>query len=203
MIVIDDILISDDVVEKRFVCNLKKCKGACCIEGDGGAPLEVDELKLLEDNYELIKPFMTEKGISAVEEKGVHVFEKDDEYTGYGTPLIGNTGACAYVKVDEKGDAQCTIEQAFNEGVINFHKPISCHLYPIRIKEYETITAVNYEVWEVCDDACSLGKTLEIPTYVFVKDALIRKFGEAFYKELENAVQYKKESDANELGNAV
>ncbi|MEZ5007056.1 MAG: DUF3109 family protein [Chitinophagales bacterium] len=195
MIVIDDILISDDVIEKQFVCDLKKCKGACCIEGDGGAPLEVDELKILEDEYEKFEPYMTEIGKQAIAEQGKYVFEKDDFYTGYGTPLIGNTGACAYVNYDEKGVALCSIEQAFNDGKITFRKPISCHLYPVRIKEYKKSTAVNYETWNICSDACTLGAKLKVPTYVFVKDALIRKFGEEFYEQLDGAAQFKNKQE--------
>ncbi len=195
MIVIDNILISDDVAEKQFVCDLNKCKGACCVEGDGGAPLELDEMKALDAVYEAVKPYMTKKGIATVEEKGKYVFEKDDEYTGYGTPLIGNTGACAYVNFDDKGIAQCSIEQAFNDGVVSFHKPISCHLYPIRIKEYKHSTAVNYERWDICDDACTLGAQLKVPTYIFVKNALIKKFGEEFYEQLEGAVAYKNKQE--------
>lgn len=192
MIVIDDILISDDVVDKKFVCDLSKCKGACCIEGDGGAPLEVDELQIMEDIYEKVKPYMSEKGIAAVEKKGKYVFEKDDEYTGYGTPLIGNTGACAYVVEDENGMALCSIEQAHKDGIVDFKKPISCHLYPIRIKELKLNTAVNYDYWDICDDACKLGKSLKMPTYKFVKDGLIRKFGEEFYAQLDGAAKFKK-----------
>lgn len=166
------------------------------MEGDGGAPLEVDELKILEDQYEKIEPYMTEKGKAAVAEKGKYVFEKDDQYTGYGTPLIGNTGACAYVNFNEKGIAYCSIEQAYNDGIIDFRKPISCHLYPIRINEYKHSTAVNYEAWNICNDACTLGAQLKMPTYIFVKDALIRKFGEEFYEQLEGAVEFMNKKDA-------
>ena len=195
MIVIDDILISDDVVEKQFVCNLKRCKGACCIEGDGGAPLEVEELKILDEIYEVVEPYMSEEGKKAVEEKGKYVFEKDDEYTGYGTPLIGNTGACAYVTLDENGITKCTIEQAYLDKKIDFQKPVSCHLYPIRVKEYETITAVNYEVWDICSDACVLGAELKVPAYQFVKEGLIRRFGADFYAQLEGAVNFKEQGE--------
>jgi hypothetical protein len=191
MIVIDDILVSDLVIENQFVCDLNKCKGACCIEGDGGAPLEKEELKILDDIYDIIEPYMSEQGKQAVAEKGRYVEEADDEYTGFGTPLIGNTGACAYVTYDEKGITKCTIEQAFLEGKIDFKKPISCHLYPIRVKEYKTVTAVNYEVWDICSPACTLGAQLKVPTYQFVKEALVRKFGEEFYVQLEGAAQFK------------
>lgn len=181
---IDDILVSDDVVDVKFVCDLTRCKGACCVEGDGGAPLEVDELKLLDDHYAAIEPFLTEKGRAAIEAQGKYLFEKDDEYTGYGTPLIGNTGACAYVTFDGQGVAQCGIEQAWAAGAIPFRKPVSCHLYPVRVKVYEEITAVNYETWDICSPACELGKSLQVPVYQFVRDGLIRRFGEEFYEQL-------------------
>ena len=195
MIAIDDILISEDVVEEHFVCDLLKCKGACCVEGDGGAPLDVDELKILDAIYEKVEPFLEQDGINAISERGKYVFEKDHEYTGYGTPLIGNTGACAYRIIKADGVAACGIEKAWEAGAVDFRKPVSCHLYPIRIKEYETMTAVNYEVWDICDAACALGDQLKVPAYRFVKDGLIRKFGEEFYQRLEGSAAYMKKNE--------
>jgi hypothetical protein len=190
MIAIDDILISDDVVSEHFVCNLVKCRGACCVEGDGGAPLEREELPVLDEIYDKLEPFLADDGIEAIRERGRYVFEKDDEYTGYGTPLIGDTGACAYRVINDNGVAACGIEKAWEAGAVEFRKPISCHLYPIRIKEYETMTAVNYEVWDICDAACALGDELKVPAYRFVKEGLIRKFGEEFYQRLEGSAAY-------------
>jgi len=184
MIVIGDVIVSDDVVEKQFVCDLAKCKGVCCIEGDGGAPLEVEELKLIDEHFDTIESYLSDIGKAAIEEKGRYLFEKDDEYTGYGTPLIGNTGACAYVIKTEDGSSKCGIEKAWEEGKIPFQKPVSCHLYPVRVKVYEEITAVNYEVWDICSDACKLGKELKVPTFEFVKSGLIRRFGQEFYDQL-------------------
>ncbi|HUH74060.1 MAG TPA: DUF3109 family protein [Chitinophagales bacterium] len=186
MILIDDILISDDVIETQFVCNLKACKGACCIEGDSGAPIEEDEIELLQESIEHILPYLTPEGRKAIEEQGVYIVEEDDEYTGLATPLI-NGGACAYIAYKPDGVVTCGIEEAYNDGKINFRKPISCHLYPIRIKNYDTVIGVNYDEWDICSDACTLGKTLKVPVYVFLKDALIRKFGTEFYKVLEQA----------------
>ena len=188
MILIDDIIISDDVVEKHFVCNLKACKGACCVEGDSGAPLESDEVEILEKHIDQILPYLTEKGRSAIVQQGVFIVEEEDEYTGLATPLIEGQ-ACAYVQYHENGITYCGIEKAYLEGVIPFRKPISCHLYPIRIKQYDTITAVNFDEWDICDPACTLGNELKVPVYVFVKDALIRKFGEPFYEVLVQAAQ--------------
>jgi hypothetical protein len=186
MILIDDILISDEVVDKHFVCNLKACKGACCVEGDSGAPLEQEEVTLLERDFAAIKHFLTPEGITAIEQQGVSVEEKDDEYTGLATPLIDGK-ACAYVTYDDQGVTSCGIEQAYLSGAINWKKPLSCHLYPLRIKNYDTVVAVNFDDWEICDPACKLGKELQVPVYQFVKEALIRKFGPEFYEVLEQA----------------
>lgn len=194
MILIDDILISDDVVEKQFVCNLNACKGACCIEGDSGAPVENDEIELLQNSIEQVLPYLTEVGKKAIEEQGVYIVEEDDEYTGLATPLI-NGGACAYIAYRPDGTVTCGIEEAYNDGKITFRKPISCHLYPIRIKNYDTVIGVNFDEWDICDDACTLGKSLQVPVYRFVKDALVRKFGPEFYEVLEQAAREHEEEN--------
>jgi hypothetical protein len=188
MILIDDILISDDVVDVQFVCNIKKCKGICCVEGDSGAPVEKAETKILKKIFPKIKNYLTAEGIKAIEEQGAFVDEPDDEYTPYATPLIDG-GACAYVNYEQDGSITCGIENAWKAGVTDFRKPISCHLYPIRIKPMESVTAVNYDVWDICSDACTLGRKLKVPVYVFLKDALIRKFGEEFYETLDQAAK--------------
>ncbi|HQV77006.1 MAG TPA: DUF3109 family protein [Chitinophagales bacterium] len=188
MILIDDKLISDDVVEKHFVCNIKKCKGICCVEGDSGAPVEKNETKILKKIYPKIKKYLLPEGIKAIEEQGTFVAEPDDEYTAFATPLIDG-GACAYVNYEQDGTITCAIEKAWKDGVIDFQKPISCHLYPIRLKPMDTIVAVNYDEWDICSDACKLGAKLKVPLYVFVKDALVRKFGDEFYSTLEYAAQ--------------
>jgi hypothetical protein len=190
MILIDDILISDDVLEKQFVCNIKKCKGICCVEGDSGAPVEPAETKVLKKIYPKIKKYLTPEGVAAIEAQGTFVDEPDDEYTPFATPLIDG-GACAYVNYEKDGTITCGIEKAWKDGVIDFQKPISCHLYPIRLKPMETVTGVNYDVWDICSDACTLGKKLKVPVYAFLKDALIRKFGIEFYEALEQAAQQK------------
>lgn len=175
-------IVSEDIIEKDFVCNLSACKGACCIDGDAGAPLTKEEAVILEDIYPKVKPFLRKKGIEAIEAQGTCTKNEWDEIE---TPLI-NGADCAYVIFDNKKTALCGIEEAYNQGEINFKKPISCHLYPIRVKDYTEFSAVNYERWDICDDACTLGKELQVPVYKFVKDALIRKFGEDWYTELEN-----------------
>jgi hypothetical protein len=192
MIPIGKTLVSDEVISNRFVCDLKKCKGACCIEGESGAPLEKEELKLIEESYPAVKPFLTADGIKAIEEKGLYLIDDDGDFV---TPLIGEGGACAFT-VFENGIAACGIEKAYNEGKIPFRKPVSCHLYPVRITAYKNYDAVNYHEWEICSPACKLGKKLSVPVFRFVKDALIRKYGQAWYDELEQRVALKEAEKA-------
>lgn len=174
-------IVSEDLLEKDFVCNLGACKGECCIAGDAGAPLEPKEVQTLNDIYEKVKPFLRPEGITAIEKQGTHIETKNGDLE---TPLV-NGAECAYVTFTDKGIASCGIEDAYNAGKVSFRKPISCHLYPVRVQNYSSFSAVNYHKWPICDDACVLGKELKVPVYKFVKDALIRKFGEKWYDELE------------------
>jgi len=178
-------IVSEDIIEKDFVCNLSACKGACCIDGDAGAPLDENETDILETIYPKIKRFLRQEGIDAIEKQGTFI---TTEFGEFETPLI-NDADCAYVIFDNKGTALCAIEEAYNQGVIDWKKPVSCHLYPIRVKDYSEFSAVNYDKWDICDDACTLGKELQVPIYKFVKEALIRKFGEDWYAELEKIAQ--------------
>ncbi len=186
MIVIDNKLISDDVVEKKFVCDLNRCKGGCCEEGDAGAPLEEGELQTVLDSYEKILPYLTPAAVAEIEKKGKYVYH--DEF-GWVTPTLGSDKEiCVYGIRDEKGWIKCAFEQAYNDGVIGWKKPISCHLFPIitspgKHGDYENI---NYEPREkLCSPACTLGKKLEVPVYEFLKEPLVRKFGEGFYNALD------------------
>ncbi|MFD0992633.1 DUF3109 family protein [Tenacibaculum geojense] len=181
-------IVSEDIIEKEFVCNLSACKGICCVEGDAGAPLSKEETKILEDIYPTIKPFLRPEGIDAIEKQGTWIKSDFDELE---TPLV-NDAECAYVTFDNKGTSLCGIEEAYNKGLIDWKKPVSCHLYPVRVKDYAEFAAVNYHKWDICDDACSLGKELQVPVYKFVKEALIRKFGENWYSALEKHVEDKK-----------
>ncbi len=182
-------IVSEELLENEFVCNLSACKGACCVDGEAGAPLEEAETTILQKIYPNVKPFLRKEGIAVIEKKGPYVKGWDGEWE---TPLIGGN-ECAYVIFDDKGTALCAIEEAYNQGEIDWKKPISCHLYPVRVKQYSEFAAVNYHKWHICDDACSLGQELGVPVYKFIKQALIRKFGEAWYKELEEvATKYKK-----------
>jgi hypothetical protein len=180
MILIDDTCISEDIKEKQFVCNLEKCKGACCVEGDLGAPLEESELPVLIELYEKIKPYLSPEGIKAIEEQGLYIENEDGEFS---TTTIGDK-ECAYAIYDKKGILKCGIEQAYNDEVIDFKKPISCHLYPIRITKYEGFHALNYDQWSICADACELGEKLGVPVYKFLQEPLERAYGEEWYQKL-------------------
>ncbi len=174
-------IVSEEIIQKDFVCNLSACKGACCIDGEAGAPLEEAEAEILEELYPKIKPFLRKEGIAAIEAQGTSILGEDGELE---TPLIDGAD-CAYVTFDKSGIALCGIEEAYNQGEISFKKPVSCHLYPVRVQDYTQFAAVNYHHWHICDPACSLGKELQVPVYKFVKQALVRKFGEDWYEELE------------------
>ena len=185
MIQIDDKLISEDLFSEEFVCNLAKCKGICCVDGDAGAPLDEDETKILDEIYPKIKSYLRPEGIQAIEEQGTYTLDFEGDLV---TPLVNNA-ECAYVIFDEKGYTKCAIEKAYEDGVIDWQKPISCHLYPIRITEYSNFSAINYHEWNICSDACTLGKELGVKVYQFLKKPLIRKYGEKFYQTLSEAAE--------------
>lgn len=191
MIQIDDKLISEDIFSEEFVCNLSKCKGACCVEGDVGAPLDKAETKILEDIFEAVKPYLRPEGVAALEEQGTWTTDPMDG--DYVTPMVEGK-ECAYVIFDDQGITKCGIEKAYEYGAVDWQKPISCHLYPIRTKDYSTFTALNYDRWPICSDACTLGKELKVPVYKFLKTPLTRKYGEEFYTVLcEAAEEWEKE----------
>lgn len=185
MILINDTVVSDDIAEQHFVCDLLKCKGACCVEGDLGAPLETDELKALEEVYEAVKPYLSAEGIRAIEEQGLYIKDWEGDFS---TPTI-NDRECAYAIYDARGILKCGIEQAYFDKKISFRKPISCHLYPIRITKYEQYDALNYDRWHICSDACTHGEALKVPVYRFLKEPLIRAYGEEWYEELEKEIK--------------
>lgn len=190
---IQDKVVSIDLFEKKFVCDLTACKGACCIEGDAGAPLTFEEVSIMEDDLEKIKPFMRPEGIAAVEETGVFYMDWDNEPV---STLI-NEKECAFVTFDDKGTALCAIEQAHKAGKTEFKKPISCHLYPIRVKKYNEFTALNYNEWNICKSACACGDKLDVKVYKFLKEPIVRAFGEEFFTELETVdkeIEKQKES---------
>ena len=178
-------IVSEEILKKEFVCNLSACKGACCVDGDAGAPVEEHEKEIMDKIYPKVKPFLRQKGIDAIEEQGRYI---TNEFGEIETPLIDGAD-CAYVTFDDKGTALCGIEEAYNQGEIDWKKPVSCHLYPVRVQDYSEFSAVNYHQWHICDDACSLGEELGVPIYKFTKEALIRKFGEDWYSELEKVAE--------------
>jgi hypothetical protein len=188
MILIEDTCISDDVADKFFVCDIEKCKGACCVEGDLGAPLEEVELPILDEIFDKIKPYLSTEGIKAIEQQGKYIKDWEGDYS---TTTIDEK-ECAYAVYDQKGVLQCGIEQAYNDGVIDFKKPISCHLYPIRITKYENYHAINYDRWSICSDACTLGDKLGVEVYKFLKEPLIRAYGEDWYKQLVKEIEHAK-----------
>lgn len=176
-----DTLISDDVFEKHFVCDLNKCKGACCVEGELGAPVDDNERALIDEALEVVKPYLTDEALSEIEKQGNYVEEYEGEYS---TPII-NGAECVYAIYDENKMLKCAFEQAYNEGKTKFKKPISCYLYPIRLTQLSQFVAINYDKWDICADACTLGEKLKVPVYKFLKDPLITKFGQEWYDELE------------------
>jgi Protein of unknown function (DUF3109) len=180
MIQIGETVVSEILLEKKFVCNLNACKGICCIEGDAGAPLEENELEELENVFDVAKEYLSEKAIAALEED-LYAVDSDGEFV---TQLVDGK-ECAFVSFKEDGTTQCSIEQAYNDGKTKFKKPISCHLFPVRITPYKNFTAVNYAHWDICDDACKLGDELGVQTYQFLKEPLVRKFGKEWFEELE------------------
>jgi hypothetical protein len=186
MIEVGAVLLHEDLISENFVCNLNKCKGACCLEGDSGAPLETSELDILEDIYPKVKPFMTAKGIATVEENGAYVTDFEGDYT---TPCVDTNKECAYV-IWENGITKCAIEKAYENGAIDWRKPISCHLYPIRITKYPEFDVLNYDRWSICSPACAFGNELKVHVYQFLKAPLIRKYGKDWYEELEQAVDH-------------
>ncbi len=177
-------IVSERILEKDFVCNLSACKGACCVDGDAGAPLLAEEVEILKNVYPQVKNLLRPEGIAAIEAIGTSTIGTDGTLE---TPLIDEKD-CAYVIFDGE-TALCGIEQAYNQGLISWKKPVSCHLYPIRVKDFSEFSAVNYDEWEICDPACELGAELKVPVYKFVKEALIRRFGENWYLELEKIAE--------------
>jgi Protein of unknown function (DUF3109). len=177
-------IVSLDVIEKKFICDISKCCGACCVEGDSGAPLDEEEKQIIEDIYPDIKEYLTERGIEEIEKQGTTVIDSDGDLV---TPIIDGK-ECVYT-IFENGNAMCGIEKAFFDGKISYRKPISCQLYPIRIDKYAEFDAVNYNKWDICKPARELGFKNGTPVYKFLKEPLIRKYGEDWYNELEYAAE--------------
>lgn len=180
LVEIDDKLVSTQLFEQKFVCDLNACKGACCVEGDAGAPLTYEEVDQMEEDLENYFPYMREEGIAAVNQSGVFYMDQDGEPV---TTLV-NGAECAFVYFDEQGITKCAIEKAYLEGKTTFKKPVSCHLYPIRVKKFHDFIALNYDEWDICAPACACGEELNVPVYRFLKEPIIRAWGVPFYEEL-------------------
>ena len=179
MLLIDDVLVTDELKETYFACNLTACKGECCVQGDAGAPLLEEEISILEDYIDEILPFMEEAGKTVIKEMGVYEYDSDGEYV---TPLVADAD-CAFV-YKENGMSLCAIEKAWLEGKIKYQKPISCHLYPIRLSKVGDYTAVNYHKWSICKSALKHGRTHGEPLYKYLKAPLLRQFGAEWYEKL-------------------
>jgi hypothetical protein len=191
MIVIDNKLVSDEIIEEQFVCDLNKCKGGCCVDGDAGAPLSSEELLNLIEVYDAVIPYLSEENKKELLKQGKYVYDKE---FGWVTPTI-ESKVCVYGITDPNGIVKCGIEQAYNDGIVNWKKPISCHLFPIRVQlsKNKKTEYVNYEPREdLCGAACNLGKKLKVPVYVFLKEALVRKYGTEFYETLDAAAKLVK-----------
>lgn len=195
VIAIDNVLISDKIVEEQFVCDLLKCKGGCCEDGDAGAPLEKGELDSLNSAYDKVKPYLTAEGLKEIEAKGRYQYDRE---FGWVTPTIGGK-MCAYGFKDEKGIIKCGIEQAYYDGKISWKKPVSCHLYPIKVSRTKAGEVLNYEPREsLCRPGCVQGKRLQVPAYVFLREAIIRKYGQDFYGALEQIAQNHQKSHSRD-----
>ena len=191
MIEIDDKIVSLDLLRECFLCDLQRCKGLCCVEGNAGAPLEAEEVELLKAEYEHYKPYLTGEGIAAIEQQGFMVPDEEGDLT---TPLV-NGAQCAYAYT-ENGITLCAVERAYREGRCGFRKPISCHLYPIRVVRFSNGTlGLNYHRWEVCRPAVACGRKAGIPVYKALREPIIRRFGKEFYKALEAAEEYLREQE--------
>jgi hypothetical protein len=182
MVEIEDKIISDELFEKKFVCDLQKCKGGCCVEGDSGAPLKSKEIKEIAKNLSIIKSEMSTKGLNAIKNNDFHNVDSDGDKV---TKLVDGK-ECVFVVFDKNNIAKCSIESAFRKNKIHFNKPISCHLYPLRVKKYDSFTAINVDSWHVCKPACECGTELNVPLFKFLKDAIVRSWDLDFFHHLDS-----------------
>lgn len=190
---IQDTIVSLDVLEKTFCCDLDRCKGCCCIEGDAGAPLTDEEEQRILDLLPQLLPDMRKDARQIVESQGISYIDPQGEKV---TQIVDGKD-CVFARTNKDGWCYCLIEKLYREGKTDFMKPISCHLYPIRLKEYPTFTAVEYHRWDICHPARQLGKKLHLPLYRFLKEPLIRRFGQDWYDELTlTAQEWQKQTQA-------
>ena len=185
MILVGNVVLSDDIKENFFVCDLEACKGACCVDGDSGAPLKDEETGILEEILEDVLPYLPQEGRDVLMETGAWEMDSEGDLV---TPLV-NGSHCAYTIFLDDGTASCGIEKAYRDGKVKFKKPISCHLYPIRVSSIVDTDALNYHKWEICKPACSCGEMLKVPVYKFLKEPLERAYGADWYAELEDTAK--------------
>ncbi|MBN1821418.1 MAG: DUF3109 family protein [Prolixibacteraceae bacterium] len=186
MLEIGRAIVSLDIIEKYFLCDLMQCKGACCVEGDSGAPVTVEETKKLEEVYPKVKKYLSERNNRLILKQGLYFTDNDGDLV---TSLVGNK-ECVFTFRDKNGILKCSIEKAFLNGEIDFRKPVSCHLFPIRITEYKRFDAVNYEKLDICKPGRKCGASEKLPLYKFLREPLIRKYGKEWYEQLEIAAEY-------------
>lgn len=184
MIIHENTLLSEDLFDKHFICDLNACKGACCVEGDYGAPITPEDIAILDEIVPLIKPFLSADGLMVINSRGVSEVDKDGDLVTTCLP----TGECSFA-VYENGILSCGIEKAWKAGVIDYQKPLSCHLYPIRVNRVGDYDALNYHKWDVCKPACEMGKQHQVPVFKFLKVPLIRAYGQSWYNELEGIAE--------------
>ncbi len=180
MIAIQNTLVSEELLDKKFVCDLAACKGACCVQGESGAPLEAEETGILAEIWDSVKPFIPADGVAAIESQGTHIIDSDGDKV---TPLVKDKH-CAYTYFEKDGTASCGIEKAFLAGKTEFRKPVSCHLYPVRLQDGNPFTKVEMHTWKICSPACACGEKLDVPVFRFLEKPLVRRFGQAWYNEL-------------------
>lgn len=190
MIIIDETLISEELLDKKFVCDLAACKGACCEEGDLGAPLDIEEIDAIEANLKGIRPFMSAAGLKLLDQEGFYEAAPGEELVT--TTIDGK--ACVFAIQDDTQTWKCAIELAHKAGQSDFLKPISCHLYPIRIEKLKNYEGLNYDQWDICSPACACGDRLEVPVFKFLKGPLVRKYGADWFDALEAVAAELKKS---------
>jgi len=184
MLEIGRAIVSLDILEKHFLCDLLKCKGACCVEGDSGAPVTTEEARQIEESYSIVSDYLEENHREEIRKQGFAVIDLDGDLV---TPLVNNR-QCVYTYEDQ-GILKCGIEKAYLDGKISFRKPVSCHLFPIRITEYKRFDAVNYQEIDICKPGRDCGSGAKLPLYIFLKEPLIRKYGAEWYTQLVYAAE--------------
>lgn len=192
MIQIEDKILSLDLFEKHFICDLDKCLGSCCVHGDSGAPVTKEEIDLINGQIDKIIPYLSAEGVDVIKKEGISVIDRDGDLV---TTLIGDKEDCVFTYYNEKGICLCGIEKAYRENKINFNKPISCHLYPIRVKKFGDNIALNYDKWDICSSALIKGKKEGVPVFRFLKEPIIRCFGSDFYDQMEEAYLFLRDEN--------